>query len=143
MNHWIAVAIVSGGLLAHPVLGQDRQKTPRRGEAVRQAQENWERALANSSLTPEEKDALRKDLETVRSAARARRLGEPVDEENARAAAQRIREVMQSDKIRPEDREAIREQWRDAAERRGGRGGRKGARRPAGERSQGGVRDQN
>jgi hypothetical protein len=130
-------------LLAHPVLGQDRQKAPRRGEAARQAQENWERALANSTLTPEEKDALRKDLETVRSAARARRLGETVDEENARAAAQRIREVMQSDKIRPEDREAIREQWRDAAERRGGRGGRKGGRRPAGGRTQGGADDPN
>jgi hypothetical protein len=136
MNRWIAIAIVGFGLLAHPVLGQDRQPTARRGEAARQARENWERALANSTLTPEEKAALRKDLETVRNAARARRLGETVDEENARAAAQRVREVMQSDKIRPEDREAIRDQWRDAAEKRGGRGGRKGSRRQGGERSQ-------
>lgn len=131
MNRLCTATVFACALWLQPVSAQEEsEQKPQRGEAARQMRENWERALANSSLTPDEKAAFRRDLESVRSAARARRAGEAVNREGARAAAERIREVMQSDKIRPEDREALRAQWQDAA-RKGGRGG---GRRPGGAR---------
>jgi hypothetical protein len=96
--------------LAGSAVAQDNTNSavPGKREArMQQFRTDLETALANSTLTQEQKDALQRDFETVGKARRAKRSGETVDKEAVKAAWQNIRNTLQSDAIRPEDREKL------------------------------------
>ena len=100
----IAMLALALGLTGSAAAQDNPRKSGNRAARMQQFHTDLETAIANSTLTAEQKDTLRKDFDTVRQ---GRKSNDAAQKEAARTAWQNIRNTLQSDAIRPEDREKL------------------------------------
>jgi len=122
----IAMLALVLGLGGSAVAQDNTQKSGKRAARMEQFRTDLETAIANSTLTAEQKDTLRKDFDTVRQ---ARKSNDAAQKEAARTAWQKIRTTLQSDAIRPEDREKLQANMKQMR-RHGGKKHNRGAASP-------------
>jgi hypothetical protein len=101
----VMLALALGSISS--AVAQDNTQSGKRGAQMQQFRTDLETALANSTLTQEQKDALHKNFQTIQQARESKRSGGTVDQEAVKSAWQNIRSTLQSDAIRPEDREKL------------------------------------
>ena len=120
--------LVPAVLLALTLLagsGSAQNQPRKRRELLVMLMNDVNRAVANATLTADQKKTLDQSREALRQAAMKRKGGERADPQQVRAALENMRSLFQSDAFRAEDRQAVEEDLRNIREFR------KGARRRA------------
>ncbi len=89
-------------------LGAAQNEPKKRRELLVKLQNDVNKAMANATLTDEQKKTLDASRETLRKTAmKRRRGGEKTDKRQVRTALQDLRSIFQSEAFKPEDREAV------------------------------------